>query len=175
MSTSEYQTEAGKKLNKNVPFPVILQRIKEDSAKSPALAKEKEEAEKKRLELIKKEEAYNKLTPEQKKERGQTSLKAYRGALGDEVAFRMAKTTKEYMDKVSPIGQKIAEKVNPLAGKAFGLAKDVLDKVYDIIEVPEDLSNDAGAKRVSEKVAQAVKKYGGGKKKKRIRIIIKDI
>jgi hypothetical protein len=183
---ADYSTNVGKILGRTIPLPVIYQKIKEDlprwksdQKKDPKYMKEVEKLEKQEAERQKHQknvDNYNKLTPAQKKESEKAVAKAFTGGLGDEFGFRVAKEAKGYIDKVAPVAGKVADKINPVAGQAFNVAKQATDQIYKILDVPEDLSNEVAGQRIADKVKNAVKKIGGGKKKKRkIRITIKEI
>ncbi len=79
---------------------------------------------------------------------------------------KVAKTAKGYIDNVAPIAGEVVKSVNPVAGKAFNIAKKGLDMFYDKLEIPDDVSNEAGAERVANKISAAAKAAttGSGRK-----------
>jgi len=168
----EYVTDLAK--TQYVPYSVSRERINLDKPKwlveqnkdkkYLAELQKKQNEDEKRKEAQKRVDEYNKLTPEQKKKKEDATAKAFKQGLSNEVANQVASTAKSYIDVAAPLVGKIAEKVNPLAGKAFGAAKQALDFGYGYLGIPEDNSNEAAGKRIAESVIKANR--GSGKIKK---------
>ena len=76
--------------------------------------------------------------------------KAFVGSNGNEVAYQTAKLSQDIINTVKKPISDAVNKFNPVAGKAFDTAADIEQGIYNSLGIPEDVSNQASAQRITD-------------------------